>query len=46
MRWRERKGEQKWVSVPQAEVKVTVFLASPPQLSWVDEVIPLVPQRA
>lgn len=27
MTWREIKGEEKWVSVPQAEGRVTDFLA-------------------
>lgn len=27
MTWREIKGEEKWVSVPQAEGRVTAFLA-------------------
>lgn len=27
--WSERKGEEKWVSVPQAEVRVTDILAFP-----------------
>lgn len=45
MTWREIKGEEKWVSVPQAEGRVTISWLLPSQLFRVEEILPLVAQR-